>query len=259
MRTARQDYLDKTYEEAREKGCDTVQLKYDGWWARVEIINGQGKVYTQTNRELPHFGFQLTTEPLSCTVIGELMFGTQWSQKDTLQGKIFLFDCWDYDGQGLEGIAYRNRYAVTRSLQHRLPANFQRVQNFPINDYEKIWSQYVASGLFEGVVFRDSKAAVGQPVYRFKNTFTDDYYVIGFREGEGKHAGRLGALICSQGDVGGGLSDEQREEIWNNQDKFRFRYCQVEGRARFESGALRHPNFIGWRPEGWIPENPVVV
>jgi ATP-dependent DNA ligase len=48
-------------------------------------------------------------------------------------------------------------------------------------------------------------------------------------------------------DVGGGFTDTQRREIWDNQDLYLGKPFEVEARARFESGSLRHPNFVRWR------------
>mgnify|MGYP000898379456 FL=1 len=257
MRTQRQDYRDSTFDEAFRK-CDVLQLKYDGWWARIEIVGGHGRVFTQTNRELPKFAFRLQTEPLDAVLVGELMYGTQWSQEPTRYGKIYLFDCWQVGTTPLETMDYRTRYSVMSTLQPRLPPNFHKIHNFRIQDYDKIWKEFVEPELFEGVVFRDSKANVAAPVLRHKNTISDDVLVVGFIAGEGKHDGRLGALATrtTSGitlDVGGGFSDEDREEIWRAQDAYRGRWAQVEGKARFSSGALRHPNFVGWRPAGWTP------
>jgi len=257
MRTQRQDYKDSAYMDARRLGSDTLQLKYDGWWVRIEITNGQGRLFTQTNREVERFQFQLTQEPMNAVVVGELMHGTQWSQDPNRLGKVFLFDCWQVDDTPLETLPYKTRYAVLKTIQKRLPRNYELVPNFRVDDYDKVWKEFVETELFEGVVFRDSRATVGTPVLRHKNTIADDAIVVGFQEGEGKHEGRLGALLCRIGDqpqdVGGGFDDDQREEIWTHKDDYLGRYCQIEGKARFNSGALRHPNFVAWRPPGWTP------
>src|SRR4051812_49188535 len=111
MRTTRQEYRDATLEDAQKAKCDTVQLKYDGWWFRTDIIKGVGTVYTRNGRPLPDFSFTIP-EPLTATIIGEGMYGTNWSQKPTLQGRVFVHDLWAFDGHDLESLPYIDRYKM---------------------------------------------------------------------------------------------------------------------------------------------------
>lgn len=258
MRLNRQDYLDSSYDTAKAAGCDTLQLKYDGWWCRCEITNGQVRCYSETNRELEHFRQQLPT-PVTLTLVGELMWGTQWSKDPARYEKLYLYDIWQHEDRPLELLPYKERFILLRHLLPSLPPSFQLIQNFRIFDYSEVWSSFVESERFEGVVFRNSLATVGQPLHRAKFTFTVDLQVRGFKEGNGKHQNRLGSLLCIDSDgilteVGGGIDDITREEVWTNQDSYLMRYCQVEARKKFLSGSLRHPNFISWRPEGWQPK-----
>lgn len=258
MKTSRQLYKDAKYDEALAAGCDVVQLKYDGWWARIEIEHGKGQVFSETGRHLPRFDFTLVTAPLTLTLVGELMYGTQWAKDPGREGKIFLFDCWRYEEKDTEAYSYRDRFALIKSLQPHLPLNFEKVQNYKIGDYTHLWKELVETKKFEGVVFRNSKHPAGAPLMRHKNVFTEDVRIVGFKAGNGKHAGRLGSLLCTTIagypiDIGGGLDDAARDEIWRNQDSYLGRYAQIEGRARFTSGALRHPNLVALRPEGWAP------
>ena len=258
MKTARQVYLDSSLPEALKAKCDTLQLKFDGWWCRVECLSGHCTFFSETDRELLKFSCRLLT-PQDFVAVGELMTGTQWSQDPARKGKIYLFDLWQFNGEDLEALPYRHRYSLLRQLKLTLPPQFDLVQNYSIHDYKQLWDTQVATEKFEGVVFRRSQAPAGESLLREKYSFTEDLLVVGFAEGQGKHEGRLGALHCIsphgvQVDVGGGFDDATREEVWQSQEKYFQRYCQVEARKRFESGSLRHPNFVSWRPEGWKPE-----
>lgn len=251
MQLDRQDYKDATYEEARDAGYDVLQLKYDGWWARVEIKAGKGDIYSRTSRLVT----SITTNPdVDGTFIGEYMFGTQWSQDPSRQGKIFLFDVWRLGNTHLATYTYRDRYGILRANHALLGVPFELVLNYPILSYDNVWSTQVESGQYEGVVFRRRLAPVDDLILRHKITITEDVQIIDFVEGEGKHTGRLGALCCRtragvEVRVGGGLDDKAREDIWANQSAYLGRWCTIEGRARFESGALRHPNFVCWRDD----------
>ena len=256
MKTTRQEYKDSTYEEAVAAGCDMLQLKLDGWWSRCEIIGGLGRVYSETGRYLPRFDF--VTHGPDATIIGELMYGTHWAKDPQRYGKIFLFDIWRLKDVDLEDKTYKDRNLLVRCYMTNLSPDFQLIQNYRIVDYPPVWQTFVESKQYEGVVFRRSTDLVGATILREKYSFQVDLQVVGFREGEGKHSGRLGALLCADEnriptDIGGGLSDADRIDIWTHQDDYFQRYCQVEARKRFDSGSLRHANFVAWRPEGWKP------
>lgn len=249
LRTDRQDYKDSTYEEARNTGYDVLQLKYDGWWSRVEIRDGHGEIYSRTGRLVTTLQ---TTPSVSGTFIGEYLFGTQWSQTPDRQGKIILFDVWKVENQSLETYTYRDRYGILRANVPLLGQPFSAVANYPIISYSDVWKTQVEAGGYEGVVFRRRLAPVDDIILRHKITITEDVQIVGFTEGIGKHVGRLGALLCKtrhgvEVSVGGGLDDKAREDIWTNQSAYLGRWLTIEGRARFESGSIRHPNFKTWR------------
>jgi hypothetical protein len=253
MKELRQNYKDATLQDATRYGCDVFQLKYDGWWSRNEIRLGVGTVYSDTNRELTKFGFHTPANPLTTDLIGELMHGTNWAQKEQLKGKCFLFDIWHLNGEDLEAMPYRDRYSLLKTVTPFLPPQFIRVPNFPISQFASIWQTFVTDGDYEGVVFRKSQGKVGDTLYRMKATVTDEYECTGFEQGEGKFEGTLGSILArtkygNNAKVGGGLSNEQRREIWDNPKEFLGRWFEVEGKKRFEeTGLLRHPNFVRWK------------
>jgi len=247
MRTTRQTYIDSNFEAARSQGCDTIQLKFDGWWARWQIEKGVARVFTRTGRELPDFAFQ-AKQDITATIVGELMHGTNWAQEPRIKGKTFAFDVWSVDEVDLADAPYKDRYGILRALLKRMPPSFIRVENFPIFDYSSIWDRFVDKGDYEGVVFRYSKGRIDTPIYRQKNVVVGQEIATGFEEGEGKFVGMLGAVVCQSGArVGGGWDNDERFDIWTNQAKYLGKSFEVEGRKRFEeTGLLRHPNFVRW-------------
>lgn len=250
-RTDRQDYKDSTYEEAKASGYDVLQLKYDGWWSRVEIASGNASVFSRTGRIVTTFA---ANPQIAGTFIGEYLFGTQWSQHPSRQGQIILFDLWHLNRHSLETYTYRDRFGLLRTQIPALGKPFEIVSNFPILSYPEVWSSKVKTGEYEGVVFRRRLSPVDDIILRHKSSVTEEVQIVGFTEGEGKHSGRLGALICRtlagvEISVGGGLDDKAREDILANQSAYLGRWLTIEGRARFESGSIRHPNFKTWRPD----------
>lgn len=59
-----------------------------------------------------------------------------------------------------------------------------------------------------------------------------DLEIVGFEEGTNKNAGKLGTILVNYRDnivkVGSGFSDELREEIWQNQDKWLGRTAVIQ-------------------------------
>ena len=79
--------------------------------------------------------------------------------------------------------------------------------------------------------------------------------IIGFEEGRNRHTGKLGAFLVSYKEnivkVGTGISDELREEVWNNQDKYLGVTIAVkyfEETTNDKGGiSLRFPVFVDFR------------
>lgn len=59
-----------------------------------------------------------------------------------------------------------------------------------------------------------------------------DLKIVGFEEGDGKYKGSLGNIICDYKGfklgVGSGYTDEERHEIWNNQEKYLNRIVEIQ-------------------------------
>ena len=78
----------------------------------------------------------------------------------------------------------------------------------------------------------------GKPAYQIKMKveFDIDLEIVGFKEGKTGTAnqGKLGSLICQTSDgimktgVSGGISKDQRQEIWDNQDDYLGRIVKVK-------------------------------
>ncbi len=250
MKTDRQTYRDSTRAAALAAGCDLCQLKYDGWWSRIEIMNGWVRFYSRTNRKFKEFCF--ADDSLQTILIGEHMQGTEWACDPTREGKTYLFDIWRYDGAALYDQPYSLRYRFLKLVMARLPDTFALVQNFPMSEADALWTGQVETGAFEGLVYRRKDSHVDAPLFREKNTYTTELQVIGFVEGMGQHTGRLGAIIGRTREgvevrVGGGFTAQDREEIWFLKDRLMGKWFEVESRGKFESGSLRHPNFVRWR------------
>ena len=90
-----------------------------------------------------------------------------------------------------------------------------------MNMYEKAIAQG-EEGLVIDIADASYVRAKGTSMFKLKPEISGDFKVIDVVEGKGKDAGRLGAFIIEYKDntvnVGSGLTDEVREEVWSNPD-----------------------------------------
>jgi DNA ligase 1 len=108
---------------------------------------------------------------------------------------------------------------------------------------------------FEGAMVKSPDAVYkfgrSKHVLKCKSFFDADVPVTGFREGTEKLAGNLGSLFVDfngvEVNVGSGFSDEQRAEIWNNQDKYLGMIAECRYQEITPDGSLRFPTFVCWR------------
>jgi DNA ligase-1 len=120
----------------------------------------------------------------------------------------------------------------------------------------------VAAG-FEGIMIKDVAAPYecrrSSSWMKWKPTITVDLAIVGFEEGTGRNAGRLGAIVCEGTDngkligvnVGSGLSDLQRDQYWLNRDSLLGQVVEVQADAVTQNQdgtySLRFPRFVRFR------------
>jgi DNA ligase-1 len=120
----------------------------------------------------------------------------------------------------------------------------------------------VANG-FEGIMIKDLSAPYeckrSSFWMKWKPTITVDLNIVGFEEGTGRNAGRLGAIICEGVDddrricvnVGSGFSDTLRDEYWTSRSELLGDVVEVEADAVTQnqdgSYSLRFPRFVRFR------------
>jgi DNA ligase-1 len=78
-----------------------------------------------------------------------------------------------------------------------------------------------------------------------------DLPISGLLEGTGKHSGKLGSFqVLFNGvevQVGSGLTDDLREQIWADPDSFLGRVIEVRYQEVTPDGSLRFPTFVCFR------------
>lgn len=122
----------------------------------------------------------------------------------------------------------------------------------------------IAAG-YEGILVKDPEAKYeckrSHAWLKIKPFLTVDLAIVALEEGTGKNLGKLGALICEgldQGrrirvNVGSGLTDEQRDEIWQEQDSVIGQVVEIKADCVTKSQdsdqvySLRFPRFERFR------------
>jgi len=254
------DSVDHAFTLIQEPLTDwCFQLKYDGIWGKVVVENNMARVYSKTDQLKCSFAvpaWLFARKPI--VLLAEYMYGSQWSQQDDRAGRLYVFDCLVFDGNDLSTLPYAQRKKQADALVVELGAPFYKVDTYNITRLGEVWGVLEQTMKYEGLIVRNLTSTYFTKLFKLKTEVEDDYVVMGFKPGEGKHDGRLGSLILAQYsvdnltfvmDCGGGFSDELRQQIWDKQDYVVGKVCRVKGKSRFTSGALRHPQFVQFRDD----------
>jgi ATP-dependent DNA ligase len=170
-----------------------------------------------------------------------------------------VFDTIIYAGESVWNEPYRKRHQRLESFDLNTGDRVERLQVYTDEDEAR-----KAGREFEGLIWKDPDAAYefdkrSKNWIKEKNTSeTVDLVAAGFEEGEGRLDGTLGKILLetadghSVGATGSGFTDEERGEIWQNQDEYRGETLEVEGEA-FDSG-VRFPIFQRWRSDDGEPD-----
>ena len=118
---------------------------------------------------------------------------------------------------------------------------------------------------FEGIMIKEYVAPYeckrAMSWMKWKPTKTFDLVVVNIEEGTGRNAGRTGALVCEGTDdgkfirvnAGSGMSDEQRDDYWQNKKKVIGQVVEVMADAvtQAEDGSysLRFPRVVRFRDD----------
>lgn len=130
--------------------------------------------------------------------------------------------------------------------------------------YKEINTQAIAGG-YEGIMLKNPEAGYeckrSVAWLKLKPFIEVSLAVVALEEGTGKNAGRLGALVCEGIDdgksirvnVGSGLTDEMRDEIWRDQTLVLDQIVEIRADAATRNQdsddvwSLRFPRFLRFR------------
>jgi DNA ligase-1 len=146
-----------------------------------------------------------------------------------------LWDCLSYNAwKGKEtSLTYEERLASLSSVVSYLDDdNVKIVDTIVVNSVQEIIDHFklnVERGE-EGSVVKNFKAiwkdGTSPDQVKVKIEFVCELVVIGYKEGEGRNKGRLGAFLCAsqcgllEVNVGTGYKDSERIKMWKNRDAY---------------------------------------
>lgn len=253
--------------------------------------NGQVNQYSRNGKELVNFGhvkeqFEKVSTGLTEPWVfdGEIMSSSfqdlmkQVHRKSDVQANdsvLNLFDCiplamfktgkWNF--KQTDRSAHLSKFVET----HReVLANVQVVGQELVDldteagqkRYREINAQAIAGG-YEGIMLKDPNAGYeckrSVAWLKLKPFIEVTLGVTEVEEGTGKNEGKLGALVCTGVDdgkdirvnVGSGLSDEQRSDIWSDRTSVIGQLVEVRADAVTQNQdgtySLRFPRFLRFR------------
>ena len=233
---------------------DTVEIKYDGIWGRVDIDENRAEIYSRHGQ----LKTALDIEPVgkTATLHAEYMYGSSWSGRMNLEGVLFVFDCTSIGGHDISHLPLSRRREAAALMVKKLGEPFRMVKQFSISKTRELWEGYIIERNFEGLIFKESDAPFGAKWGRAKRVYEVDYVCLGFNQSDApKYVGRMVASVRAGVYANGnlidvasvsGLSEHQRTAMYNNPDDFIGRVFKASGYQVFKNGALRHPNFVDW-------------
>jgi DNA ligase-1 len=166
------------------------------------------------------------------------------------------------------------RFDVLGSARNMLPvdkvSNLQIVSGLEVDldtaeghDIMHRYAEDCVNNGYEGIMIKslDAPYVCKRADYwmKWKPTISVDLEIVGFEEGTGRNAGRLGAIICEGVDdgrnirvnVGSGLSDSNRDEYWSARTDLLGHLVEIQADAVTQNQdgtySLRFPRFLRFR------------
>lgn len=184
------------------------------------------------------------------------------------QVKLFVFDVLHFCGADLTAKSLSQRLQWLNSLKSRMSCNLIRFLPYASTTEEKValYSSVMENG-GEGIMLKRLDAQYmlgGRPSnnwYKAKKSMTIDAVILGFTQGKGKYNSQIGAVrfgqyvdtpkgwILKELGQASGMSDEERKAFTRNPSLHIGRAVTIKGMERLKSGAIRHPIFVGLRPD----------
>lgn len=287
---------DSANHEDKMRGKKQIEVKLDGVRVLVVINDRYGKsieMFSRNGKQFHNFDHIIEEiravlkdypAPYPLVLDGEIMSATfqdlmrQVQRKSNVNAKDAVLNLFDIIPLGCFKNKQWNKPQNFRSelvsawvedhtdtLQHVTALGWETVDLDTAEGYQRFveLNKAAIAGGYEGVMIKDLDAPYeckrSSSWLKAKPFIEVTLEIIGYEEGTGKNAGRLGALVCAGQDdgkdirvnVGSGFTDDERIKFWS--DRSLLPGCLVEVRAdavtqnQDGSYSLRFPRFKTFR------------
>ena len=270
--------LAQKFQEKRIVGMKDIAIepKLDGIRCFAIVDNGIAQLFARSGKIISNFDDTIGSELLKLgpgCYDGELMgedFASimrQAYRKESLDTTGTYLSLFDYlpleewkSGKTVMSCFDRREELLDRLTDNDVcldlvnPVDRSYISSWTVEEIFEAHDEYVREG-FEGAMIKDPQAPYrfgrGYEVMKLKAFHDVDLPINGFLEGTGRHSDKLGSVIVNYNGVnvhvGSGFSDDLRESIWRDQDKFTGRMIEVRYQEVTPDGSLRFPTFVCFR------------
>lgn len=256
-------------------GVIRIEPKLDGIRCLAVVKNGACEIFARSGKQITNFdktiGKDLSSLP-DGVYDGEIMDedfvalmrqvhrkeGTNVSNSYLALFDLVSLDEWD-KRVGKEALSFRRErlesYLSGKEFKY-LRLVDQRIIEKTSENIDRHHTQYVRQG-YEGAMIKNPVLPYSfgrsDAVIKVKSFLDVDLTVVGFKEGTGRHAGKLGSILVEfQGvevNVGSGFEDDMRSRVWKNKDSYIGMTAEVRYQEVTPDGSLRFPTFVCWRTD----------
>jgi DNA ligase 1 len=287
---------DSTDQPKKLKGIKRLECKLDGVRVLAVVQGTDVTLYSRNGKEFANFpqiaqaiednrkalGLPNHTSysfVLDGEIVGEsfqkLMKQAHRKSDAVTDGMVYhVFDIIPLDSfiEGHYNAQQHKRIEMLERVRAKLPADgpIQIMNGLDVDldtaeghDIMQRYAEAAVEGGFEGIMIKsmDAPYLCKRTDYwmKWKPTITVDLKIVGFEQGTGRNADRLGAIICEGDDngrhicvnVGSGLSDGDRDEYWRSRDHLLGHLVEIQADAVTQnqdgSYSLRFPRFLRFR------------
>lgn len=250
-------------------GCDPYERR-DGnalLSRRVSTIDGK---HVDRTPNLPHITGEAYPD-LQGTVLDGEAFLTDFPSTQSVMGSspalavskqesngwltYYAFDCPVYRGKDIRGLPLEQRRKVLEAVVAKMGNGHVRAVPQWTGDATCHFHRVVEAG-GEGVIVKDLRMGYGVGWSKYKKSYEVSCFISGFKPGNGKYAGGIGALALSVYEDDGtprevgfasGFDDATRALVSAAPKAFMGRVVDIHAQELSKDGRLRHPTFMRFR------------
>jgi len=180
-------------------------------------------------------------------------------QKEIGWIKYYVWDIPVFKGKDIRGLPLTQRRKILVEVVKRMKnPNIKTLTQYPHDKVEELFLKVVGRG-GEGLVVKDVRQGYGSGWSKMKKSYDISVFISGFKPGNGKYTGMVGAMEVSVIDDDGkpkaigyasGFVDSIREDMTEEPEKYIGRVVDVYAQELSKTDRLRHPTFYRFREDG---------